>query len=78
MISKFVIQIILHGKDSKNISFLLSYFFVECPQCKFKYDLARGGCMHFKCTQCPNEFCSGCRGSIKKGEVSMYVLVVKY
>ena len=70
-----MIQNILHGKDSQNISFLL---FVDCPQCNFRYDLARGGCMHFKCTQCPNEFCSGCGGSIKKGEVSMYVLVVKY
>ena len=28
--------------------------------------------MHFRCTQCPNEFCSGCGGTIKKGEVSYH------
>ena len=25
--------------------------------------------MHFKCTRCPNEFCSGCGGSFKQGQV---------
>ena len=25
--------------------------------------------MHFKCTRCPNEFCSGCGESLKKGKV---------
>lgn len=25
--------------------------------------------MHFKCTRCPNEFCSGCGGSFKKAQV---------
>ena len=38
----------------------------ECPACHFRYDLARGGCMHFKCTQCPNEFCSGCGQAFKQ------------
>lgn len=42
----------------------------ECPDCHMRYDLARGGCMHFKCTQCPNEFCSGCGQSFRKGMVS--------
>eukprot|EP00731_Ephydatia_muelleri_P036612 Em0290g1a len=28
---------------------------IECPACHFCYDLARGGCMHFKCTQCPKD-----------------------
>lgn len=27
--------------------------------------------MHFKCTRCPNEFCSGCGGSFKKAQVSL-------
>ena len=27
----------------------------ECPACHFCYDLAREGCMHFKCTQCPKD-----------------------
>ncbi|XP_029437829.1 E3 ubiquitin-protein ligase RNF31 isoform X2 [Rhinatrema bivittatum] len=33
---------------------------IACPNCKFSYSLARGGCMHFKCSQCRHEFCSGC------------------
>ncbi|XP_046509301.1 E3 ubiquitin-protein ligase RNF31 isoform X2 [Equus quagga] len=33
---------------------------IDCPKCKFSYALARGGCMHFHCTQCRHEFCSGC------------------
>ncbi len=51
---------------------LTFYLSLECPGCKFRYDLARGGCMHFRCTQCPIEFCSGCGGTIKKGEVSSH------
>ncbi|XP_059617781.1 E3 ubiquitin-protein ligase lubel-like [Phlebotomus argentipes] len=33
---------------------------IDCPKCKFRYALARGGCMHFTCTQCKYEFCYGC------------------
>lgn len=33
---------------------------IDCPKCKFKYSLAKGGCMHFTCTQCKHEFCNGC------------------
>ncbi|XP_072357468.1 E3 ubiquitin-protein ligase RNF31-like [Scyliorhinus torazame] len=32
----------------------------DCPNCKFRYSLAKGGCMHFTCSQCQHEFCSGC------------------
>ena len=38
----------------------------DCPACKFKYALAKGGCMHFKCNQCPDEFCSGCNDLFKQ------------
>ena len=38
----------------------------ECPDCKFKYALAKGGCMHFKCKECLAEFCSGCGDLFKK------------
>ncbi|KAL5466679.1 hypothetical protein EMCRGX_G030823 [Ephydatia muelleri] len=41
---------------------------IECPACHSRYDLARGGCMHFKCTQCPNEFCSGCGQAFKENQ----------
>ncbi|GAB6027677.1 hypothetical protein CHUAL_001917 [Chamberlinius hualienensis] len=38
---------------------------INCPKCKFKYDLAKGGCMHFTCSQCKYEFCSGCGKAFK-------------
>ncbi|EDO46475.1 predicted protein, partial [Nematostella vectensis] len=40
---------------------------IECPNCKFRYDLAKGGCMHFKCGQCSHEYCSGCYGPFRHG-----------
>ncbi|XP_065676826.1 E3 ubiquitin-protein ligase RNF31-like isoform X2 [Hydra vulgaris] len=46
---------------------LLSKNGIECPKCHFKYILVRGGCMHFTCTQCNYEFCSGCFLSFLKG-----------
>ncbi|KAI7809639.1 E3 ubiquitin-protein ligase RNF31 isoform X2 [Triplophysa rosa] len=33
---------------------------ITCPNCRFQYALARGGCMHFSCSQCRYQFCSGC------------------
>ncbi|RUS89414.1 hypothetical protein EGW08_002851, partial [Elysia chlorotica] len=33
---------------------------IDCPACKMRFALAKGGCMHFKCPQCGHEFCSGC------------------
>ncbi|XP_076270641.1 linear Ubiquitin E3 ligase isoform X1 [Rhynchophorus ferrugineus] len=33
---------------------------IDCPKCKFRYSLAKGGCMHFTCIQCKHEFCYGC------------------
>lgn len=41
---------------------------IDCPDCKFRYALAKGGCMHFKCTQCSHEFCSGCSQAFKHGK----------
>ncbi|XP_077982621.1 uncharacterized protein LOC144437543 isoform X2 [Glandiceps talaboti] len=38
---------------------------IDCPNCKFRYALAKGGCMHFKCSQCRHEFCSGCNQPFK-------------
>lgn len=37
-----------------------SFFFVDCPSCKMRFSLAKGGCMHFNCPECGHEFCSGC------------------
>ncbi|KAG0721320.1 E3 ubiquitin-protein ligase RNF31 [Chionoecetes opilio] len=40
-------------------------FKTECA--RFTYSLAKGGCMHFKCTQCKYEFCSGCGQPFRQG-----------
>ncbi|XP_025833921.1 uncharacterized protein LOC108736579 isoform X6 [Agrilus planipennis] len=40
---------------------------IDCPKCKFRYSLARGGCMHFTCTQCKHEFCYGCGKTFMMG-----------
>ena len=42
---------------------------LECPACHMHYDLAKGGSIHFQCTRCPNEFCSGCGVSFKNPKV---------
>ncbi|KDR18370.1 RING finger protein 31 [Zootermopsis nevadensis] len=40
---------------------------IDCPKCKFSYSLARGGCMHFTCSQCKYEFCCGCGKTFTMG-----------
>ena len=40
---------------------------IQCPSCKFRYALTKGGCMHFTCTQCKFEFCIGCERPFKMG-----------
>ncbi|XP_043482698.1 E3 ubiquitin-protein ligase lubel isoform X2 [Leptopilina heterotoma] len=48
---------------------------IDCPNCKFKYSLSRGGCMHFTCNQCKYEFCCGCGKAFVMGakcDVSVY------
>uniref|UniRef100_F7A9G9 Zinc finger protein n=1 Tax=Ciona intestinalis TaxID=7719 RepID=F7A9G9_CIOIN len=40
---------------------------IDCPNCKFRYALSKGGCIHFKCSTCSFEFCRGCKGSFKQG-----------
>ena len=37
-----------------------------CPHCRFQYDLTKGGCMHFCCSQCRYQFCSGCNNPYHK------------
>ncbi|KPM02374.1 IBR domain containing protein [Sarcoptes scabiei] len=45
----------------------LKEFGIECPNCHFRYQLAKGGCMHFRCTQCSYDFCGGCYRPFKLG-----------
>nr|CAB3265653.1 ZF(RING/C6HC)-6 zinc finger protein [Phallusia mammillata] len=42
---------------------------IDCPSCKFRYALAKGGCMHFKCLMCSFQFCSGCKSPFRQGKV---------
>ncbi|XP_055299571.1 E3 ubiquitin-protein ligase lubel isoform X2 [Sitodiplosis mosellana] len=54
-------------KQLEGVSKHLQLHGISCPKCKFKYSLARGGCMHFTCTQCKYEFCYGCNKPFKMG-----------
>ncbi|XP_057680162.1 E3 ubiquitin-protein ligase RNF31-like isoform X2 [Corythoichthys intestinalis] len=39
---------------------------ITCPRCRFQYALTKGGCLHFTCTQCRYQFCSGCNNPFNK------------
>ncbi|XP_068566398.1 E3 ubiquitin-protein ligase RNF31-like [Cebidichthys violaceus] len=39
---------------------------ITCPSCGFQYALTKGGCMHFSCSQCRYQFCSGCNNPYHK------------
>ncbi|KAM9839498.1 E3 ubiquitin-protein ligase RNF31-like isoform 1-T2 [Aulostomus maculatus] len=39
---------------------------ITCPHCRFQYALTKGGCMHFNCSQCRYQFCSGCNNPYHK------------
>jgi len=41
---------------------------LKCPKCKLEFQLARGGCLHFICTSCKHQFCSGCAKTFYKKE----------
>ena len=54
------------GRKMDDMAVGLFTICIVCPACKFKYALAKRGYMHFKCNQCPAEFCSGCGGYFRK------------
>lgn len=54
--------------QAEGIAHYLAENGIDCPNCKFRYALARGGCMHFKCYQCGFDFCCGCNLPFKMGE----------
>lgn len=39
------------------LSIHLKEFGITCPnpKCRFRYELSKGGCLHFKCVQCEHE-----------------------
>lgn len=62
-------------KQAEGVQKHLQLHGLSCPKCKFKFALAKGGCMHFTCTQCKHEFCYGCGKPFKMGakcQVSSY------
>ncbi|KAI3355465.1 hypothetical protein L3Q82_018304 [Scortum barcoo] len=44
---------------------------ITCPNCRFQYALTKGGCMHFSCSQCRYQFCSGCNNPYHKKACKM-------
>ncbi|XP_041046522.1 uncharacterized protein si:dkey-181m9.8 isoform X2 [Carcharodon carcharias] len=46
---------------------------IECPNCRVRFDLARGGCMHFNCTECHYDFCGGCKRPFKLGSACVFM-----
>ncbi|KAM8966856.1 E3 ubiquitin-protein ligase RNF31-like [Pelodytes ibericus] len=47
-------------------AYLIKYG-IDCPQCGQKYELDKGGCLHFTCTRCQYQFCGWCKRSFKQG-----------
>ncbi|XP_031419004.1 uncharacterized protein si:dkey-181m9.8 isoform X2 [Clupea harengus] len=53
--------------QNTRLEHLMSRNKIDCPKCKFRFYLSKGGCLHFKCTQCQHEFCGGCGRPFKLG-----------
>ncbi|MCI4390533.1 hypothetical protein PGIGA_G00123640 [Pangasianodon gigas] len=53
--------------QNSRLELLLSRNKIDCPKCKFRFFLSKGGCLHFKCTQCQHEFCGGCSRPFRMG-----------
>ena len=52
---------------------------IECPSCKFKYALTKGGCMHFTCSQVRNlkDLFDNCYLSLHKVTLARLILSKK-
>ncbi|KAG8196404.1 hypothetical protein JTE90_009039 [Oedothorax gibbosus] len=57
-----------HEAQAVSLAKMLTEDGIDCPRCHFRYQLAKGGCMHFRCTQCQHDFCSGCSRPFKMGQ----------
>ena len=58
--------------DEHKLTIHLNEFGINCPRCKYQYELSKGGCLHFKCVHCEYEFCYGCDASFRTGDVSFH------
>lgn len=64
---KHWLQLNNHEFQNERLEVLLSRNKIDCPKCKFRFFLSKGGCLHFKCTQCQYEFCGGCGRPFRMG-----------
>ncbi|XP_039610271.1 E3 ubiquitin-protein ligase lubel-like isoform X2 [Polypterus senegalus] len=60
------------GYQDAQLEHLYSRNGIDCPNCRVRFHLSKGGCLHFKCTQCQHEFCGGCRKPFLSGEVCSF------
>ena len=59
--------------DNKEQEFVLHAFSSpDCPKCGTHYSQTKGGCLHFQCIKCLNEFCGGCGESFADGQVRVF------
>ena len=47
-------------QNRKLDGFLRAMDAMICPECNYRYELVRGGCLHFICFRCKAEFCGFC------------------
>ncbi|KAI1295593.1 E3 ubiquitin-protein ligase RNF31 [Halotydeus destructor] len=45
---------------------------IDCPKCSFRFELSKGGCLHYHCTQCAHDFCGCCKAPFLKSSVSVF------
>ncbi|XP_066579994.1 E3 ubiquitin-protein ligase lubel isoform X2 [Amia ocellicauda] len=58
--------------QAARLEHILSRNKIDCPNCRFRFYLSKGGCLHFKCTQCQYEFCGGCNRPFHVGSACRF------
>ncbi|GAB6019242.1 hypothetical protein CHUAL_000846 [Chamberlinius hualienensis] len=58
-----------HKTSYKNDLYrFINHSCIQCPKCKTEYSLARGGCMHFTCSNCKFDWCASCHQPFLQGK----------
>ena len=55
-------------QNRKLDGFLRAMDAMICPECNYRYELVRGGCLHFTCSRCNSEFCGFCYARYSHGD----------
>ncbi|XP_072900047.1 uncharacterized protein [Hemitrygon akajei] len=58
--------------QASTLDIYLSRNGIDCPNCSARFDLSRGGCMHFNCPECQYQFCGGCKRPFKTGSACSF------